>query len=207
VNRAKAEFFDSQVNEQWATAEFGDEEKAKIDRMLMHASLREGSRVIEPGCGAGRLTAILARAVGPTGLVLAFDISAAMIEAARHRIGSVKNVCFQFGPVEQYPFASGKFDAVICHNVFPHFDDKPKAVAHLAFALKPRGKFIVFHFMNSAGINDLHRKAHASVLNDLIPSETNMRSLFNDAGLEIDLLEDDDFGYLLSAARIYRGLT
>jgi ubiquinone/menaquinone biosynthesis C-methylase UbiE len=201
MNHAKAEFFDSQVEEPWASSVFGPDETAKIDRMLRKAQLEKGMRVIEPGCGTGRLTAILADLVGREGYVLALDISSKMIESARCRIGSRDNVSLEWTSIESYSFHSESFDAVICHNTFPHFDDKPSVVSHLAAGLKRGGRFIVFHFMNSAGINDLHRKADASVLDDLIPPEPEMRRILGAAGLRIESLKDDESGYLLSAIR------
>jgi len=201
MNRAKAEFFDTQVNEPWAASEFGEKETNKIKRMLRHGGLRPGSQVIEPGCGTGRLTGILADAVGPTGLVFACDISPDMVEAACCRVGSRDNVRIECMPVEDYRFDPESFDVVVCNNVFPHFDNKPRAVFHLASALKPSGRFVVFHFMSSAEINDLHRKADPSVINDLLPPEQEVREMFQAAGLQVELLEDDDDGYLLCSVR------
>ncbi|NJL60291.1 MAG: hypothetical protein HC887_12330 [Desulfobacteraceae bacterium] len=88
---------------------------------------------------------------------------------------------------------------MLCHQVFRHFDDKPLAVRLLAHALKPDGKFIVFHFRNSAWINDLHRKAHPSIIADMIPSPQEMKSMFEAVGMKIDTLRDDEQGYFLSA--------
>jgi ubiquinone/menaquinone biosynthesis C-methylase UbiE len=201
MNKTKAEFFDSQIDEPWASSEFGPAEMGTVDRMLRQAHLREGMRVIEPGCGTGRLTSILADLVGETGFVLASDISLKMIEAARRRIGRRINVSLKHGAIENCQLHPNSFDIVVCHNVFPHFDHKPSVVSHLASALKMGGKFIVFHFMDSAGINDLHRKAHRSVLNDLLPPEPEMREIFETAGLQIELITDGEFGYLLSATR------
>lgn len=201
MNHVKAEFFDSQVQEPWAASQFGPEEMRKVDRMLAHARLSEENRVIEPGCGTGRLTSILADVVGPAGFVLALDISSKMIEAARRAMGTRDNVLLECASIENYRLEPGAFDLVVCHNVFPHFDRKKAVVFHLASALKAGGRFIVFHFMNSDSINDLHRKAHASVMQDLLPPEREMRDLFRNAGLEIETLKDDDSGYLLSATR------
>ncbi len=202
MNHTRAEYFDSQVDELWASSEFGRDEMGKINRMLEQALMREGMQVLEPGCGTGRLTAILADLVGPNGYILALDISPKMIESARRRIGRRDNISLECAPVESYSFAPKSFDVVICHNTFPHFDDKPKVVSHLAAGLKSGGKLIVFHFMNSAGINDLHRKAHASVLHDLIPPEREMRKRFGAAGLQVESLKDDESGYLLTSTRI-----
>lgn len=201
MNEAKADFFNSQVAEPWAASEFGPLERAKIDRMLRQAQIREGMSVIEPGCGTGRLTAILADVVGPEGFVHALDISPKMVEAARQRVGTCRNVCVECAAIEGCSFHSQSYDVVVCHNVFPHFDNKPAAVARLASALKIGGGFIVFHFMSAAEINDMHRKAHTSVLNDLIPPEPEMRRIFEVAGFQVELIKDDEEGYLLSATR------
>jgi ubiquinone/menaquinone biosynthesis C-methylase UbiE len=202
MNEGKAEFFDSQVQEPWASSAFGPDEMSKIHRMLRRARLEAGMRVIEPGCGTGRLTAILADIVGPTGYVYASDISAGMIEAARNRIGPRAHACLECASIESHSFEPQSYDVVICHSVFPHFDNKPRAVAHLVSALRTGGRFIVSHLMNSSEINDMHRKTHASVLDDLIPSEPEMRGMLEAAGLRVESLQDDEFGYLLCAARI-----
>ena len=56
-----------------------------------------------------------------TVLFLASDISPKMIEAARRRIGFRDNVSLEHVAIESYQVAPKSFDAVICHNVFPHF--------------------------------------------------------------------------------------
>jgi len=201
MHRAKAEYFDSQVNEPWASSAFGPYEMDKIDRMLKQARITAGMRVLEPGCGTGRLTSILADLVGPNGYILAIDMSAKMIESARCRIGLRDNVSLKCATIETCALDPESYDAVICHNTFPHFDDKLGVSAHLAAGLKRGGRFIVFHFMNSERINDLHRKTHASVLDDLIPAEAEMRQILGSVGLRIESLLDDESGYLLSSIR------
>jgi hypothetical protein len=51
MNHAKAEFFDSQVAEPWASSAFGPGEMAKIDRMLNQAQLEKGMRGIFGAAG------------------------------------------------------------------------------------------------------------------------------------------------------------
>lgn len=48
--------------------------------------LTKGDRVVEIGCGTGRNFALLERAVGPGGAIIAVDISEAMLARARKRI-------------------------------------------------------------------------------------------------------------------------
>ena len=151
MNEGKAEFFDSQAEEPWASSAFGPDEMNKIDRMLRRARLQAGMRVIEPGCGTGRLTAILADIVGPTGHVYASDISAGMIEAARKRIGPRAHVCLECASIESHSFEPQSYDVVICHSVFPHFDNKPRAVAHLVSSSANRRTFHCLAFYEFLG--------------------------------------------------------
>jgi ubiquinone/menaquinone biosynthesis C-methylase UbiE len=48
--------------------------------------LAKGDRVVEMGCGTGRNFALLERAVGPGGTVIAVDLSEAMLVRARRRM-------------------------------------------------------------------------------------------------------------------------
>lgn len=199
MNRVKAEFFDSQAAEHWAVSEYSVEEKRKIEGFVRVAGLRPGMRVLEPGCGTGRLTEILAHIVGPAGLVVAVDISSSMVDACRERLGTYSNIRIVHGAVEALSNGHERFDLVVCHNVYPHFDDKPEVTRKLVSMLAPSGKFVVFHFMNSDWINDLHHKVSPVVMHDLMPPAHEMELYFTAAGMKIDWFRDDDEGYLLIA--------
>ncbi len=199
MNLLKATYFDSQAHTEWAAPDYTPDQMRKIEYLITEADIHSGHRIVEPGCGTGRLTEILADFVGTDGLVMALDISPKMVEACRRRLGARRNVKIQCAAVEEFPFPKEAFDMVICHNVFPHFDDKTTVLNILSFALKPDGKFMVFHFLNSSGINEHHRKAHPSLVNDLMPDASEMETLFQLAGFKVDFLLDDDQGYFLSA--------
>ena len=71
MNHAKAAYFDHMVSAPWAMDLFPGHPKP--ERLLTTAAIRPGMRVLEPGCVAGRLTALLADAVGPNGQVVAVN--------------------------------------------------------------------------------------------------------------------------------------
>jgi len=48
---------------------------ARVDAFVRRWKIKPGDRVLEPGCGAGRLTEVLAALTGPAGSVVAFDAS------------------------------------------------------------------------------------------------------------------------------------
>jgi demethylmenaquinone methyltransferase/2-methoxy-6-polyprenyl-1,4-benzoquinol methylase len=84
-----------------------------------------------------------------------------------------------------------------------HFEDKEKALGILVSALKPGGKFIIFHLMNLSQINNLHRKAGTAVENDMMPKVEEMKYLLEVPGLKMEFLRDDAQGYFVSARRFY----
>ena len=205
MNRAKAEFFDSQAEASWAAEEYGPEEAPKLARLLAEAQLRPGQSILEPGCGVGRLSQILGELVGPQGRVLALDISQGMIQACGRRVeglGQVEAVCAALEELSEPP---GGFDRVICHQVFPHFDDQSRALAKMAALLKPGGLLLVAHFVSAAEINDTHRKAGTVVENDLLPEDPRMMGLMAKAGFVVERLVDDELGYFLKARLPWQG--
>ena len=201
MNHEKAVFFDAEAAAPWAVAPFGAEDQPKIARLLAAAAIRPGAWVLEPGCGTGHVTTILADAVGPDGRVIALDISQKMIEACRDRVGGRENVRVAQAAVEEYALAPETVDVIVCHQVLPHFDDKPAALAALVRVLKPLGRLLVVHFLEAAAVNDRHRRAGEAIRGDLLPTQDEMRRLFGDAGLAIDFCIDDQDGYLVRAMR------
>ena len=202
MNKAKADFFDEHAEESWAADEYTAEEMSKVKRLLQEARVEKGLKILEPGCGTGRLTEILAQETGPEGLVVALDISPKMIEFCLPRLARLKNCRLFCASMEDFPYEPNGFDVVICHQVFPHFDDKAGAVANMARMLKPGGRLVVFHFKGSEHINDVHRKAGTIVEKDLLPPEKEMKRIFQGAGFTVRNFEDDRHGYLFSAELI-----
>lgn len=199
MNVDKTGYFNSQVDAPWASSEYDENELSKIMRMLNLVGRHPTMKILEPGCGTGRLTSILADFIEPPGYIVASDISEKMVEAARNRVGSLDNVQVLCIELEAMSLKREEFDLVICHQVFPHFEDKKQALAVMAACLKPSGNIVVFHFINSSVINDTHRKVCPAVQTDSMPDEKDMRRMFSMAGLSVKRLEDNEEGYLLIA--------
>jgi ubiquinone/menaquinone biosynthesis C-methylase UbiE len=199
LNASKAEFFDTQVHEEWACSPYDGSEIQRLSRMIEFAGVRRGMRVLEPGCGTGRLTELLADAVGPWGEVVAVDMSLGMADACCQRVNARPNVSVVPAALEDFPLESGHFDVALCHNVFPHFDDKPGAARKLAEALDRSGSLVIYHFLNSTQSNDPRRKVHPIVLNDLLPGRETIQEILRWAGLTIESFSDDHAGYFVKA--------
>jgi len=197
----KAAFFDAETESDWAAAEYTKEEIQKIEAALKYLPSLEGQTVLEPGCGTGRLTCMLAARVGSKGRVLAMDISSKMVVSARKRLAGCRNVELACAPLEWICLPGGSVDTVFCHQVFPHFDDKSAAVALMARLLRPGGRFVILHLIGIEQINDIHRNAGTAVADDIMPATTALKRMLAEAHLNIEHLNDKPDGYLLAARK------
>ena len=201
INRLKADFFDLEAASDWSSKDYASEELAKVRRIFEAANLSDGDMVFEPGCGSGRLTRLIAQTIAGEGRVTAAEISSKMLDQASLRVQGLTNVTLVLGAVEDVITERETFNVVLCHNVFPHLDDKSLAISILGNALKARGRFIVSHFMSSSEVNSLHRKTNPAVAHDFLPDHDQMKKLFESSGMFVEYISDDDKGYLLKALR------
>lgn len=108
--------------------------------MLVEEGDLAGRRVLEVGCGTGRLAAALAeRGARVWGL----DPSAEMLAEARANAG--KRVAFKEGRAETLPFKDGWFERAVL-RLAVHLVDRPRALAELARVLRPGGRVVVATF-------------------------------------------------------------
>jgi SAM-dependent methyltransferase len=98
-----------------------------------------GRRILEAGCGAGPISAIL-RDRGAN--VAGFDSSAKMVELARKRLGPDADlrIADLGGPL---PYPDGAFDDVIAALVLHYLEDWTGPLAELRRVLRPGGRLIV----------------------------------------------------------------
>jgi SAM-dependent methyltransferase len=113
-----------------------------IDR----AGLVRGDTVADLGAGTGLLTLKAAKAVGPTGTVLAIDSSQACLDAVSERARRVGtgNVRTVNATLDSLPIESGSCDAAVCRSTLVYLGDPGAALAEVRRALRPAGRFSVF---------------------------------------------------------------
>lgn len=198
----KSAFFDDQVRKDWAARDYGPDKKGKLDRLFALTGPLTGLRLLEPGCGTGRLTELLAHQVGTQGHVVAVDISPRMVDQTRLKLSGYDNVEIHLGSVEEKIGFDQYFDLVICHQVFPHFTDQANALVKISKMLKPGGRLVISHFISSTEINEAHSMAGSAVANDLMPSPETMQRMLTQCGFLVETWLDDCEGYLLKARLI-----
>ncbi len=198
MNKDKAKFFDNHVDSPWAAPDYEGEDLEKIEWLFKKAALGQGVKVLEPGCGTGRLTELLAQAVGEDGFVAAMDISEEMVKKCRERVAGLENVRAEHDSLESMDLKENSFDLALSFNFFPHLDDKQNALYIFNKVLKKNGKLVIFHLQPSTFINDLHRKAGTAVQHDMIPPVSELARMLENAGFKMEEHRDDDRYFLMA---------
>lgn len=110
--------------------------------MLDLAGIGPGQRVLDVAAGAGGQTLAAARRVGPTGSVLATDISSNILDYADQvaRDSGFKNIETRVVDGEALDLPADSFDAVISRVGLIYFPDQQKALTGMRRVLKPGGK-------------------------------------------------------------------
>jgi ubiquinone/menaquinone biosynthesis C-methylase UbiE len=186
-----ATFFDARVA---LFESFTADEMERVRTCLRAWDIRPGMRVLEPGCGSGRLTALLVEAVGKDGEVCAIDLSKEMIRRAQQR-GLPQQARFLQVPAAAVPSKAGYFDRVICCCVFPHFLEPAPVLAELVRVLKPGGRLVVQHLETRAAVSEFHRTVAANSPHRDLPTDDTMRRLLAEAGLVDIVVGDADGAY------------
>jgi SAM-dependent methyltransferase len=111
-------------------------------QMLDMAAIRTGNRVLDVAAGAGGQTLAAARRVGPSGHVLATDISPNILEYAAQsaQAEGLTNIATRVADGEDPDVPPGSFDVVISRLGLIYFPDQPKALDGMRRALKPSGR-------------------------------------------------------------------
>jgi ubiquinone/menaquinone biosynthesis C-methylase UbiE len=96
-------------------------------------------RMLDLGCGTGRLLSVAARTF-PDAVLVGVDVSAGMLTVAStvgRRLALVRAVA------EALPFASGSFDLVTATLTYRHWGDQAAGLREIRRVLAPRGVLVM----------------------------------------------------------------
>jgi demethylmenaquinone methyltransferase / 2-methoxy-6-polyprenyl-1,4-benzoquinol methylase len=129
------------------------------ERAVERAGLEPGDSALDVCCGTGDLAFELARAVGPSGRVVACDFSEAMLELAREKEedrrrttpgpeanggrGSSAPVEFEWADALDLPYSDESFDAVTVGFGVRNLSDLGAGLAELTRVLRPGGRLVI----------------------------------------------------------------
>jgi ubiquinone/menaquinone biosynthesis C-methylase UbiE len=118
-------------------------------RIVELAGIRPGERILDVGCGPGRLALVAGTAAGPAGETCAIDPAPEMVELARQKAAQAGvTVRFEVGVIEALPYPQDHFDVVLSSLMLHHLSDelKRRGLAEIHRVLKPAGRLVAVDF-------------------------------------------------------------
>lgn len=109
--------------------------------IIDHLELQPGMKVLDVGCGPGRLTIPLAQEIGPQGRVTAMDIQPGMLRRAQEKAGAANltNIQFLKAGVGQNKLEPMQYDRALLVTVLGEIPDRETALREIFDTLKPGG--------------------------------------------------------------------
>ncbi|MDD3261448.1 MAG: class I SAM-dependent methyltransferase [Oscillospiraceae bacterium] len=183
--------FFNKMAPQWDTHTIHND--SVIGKILDHAGIITGTRVLDIGCGTGVLFPdYLARGVKS---VTGVDISPAMVAAAKAKFSDPR-ITLLLADAETLHFP-GAFDCCVIYNALPHFPDPKRLIEHLSLQLKPGGRLTVAHGASRDAINHRHRAINAELISHELPPAQGLAKLFAPA-ITVDTVISNEKTYIVS---------
>jgi demethylmenaquinone methyltransferase/2-methoxy-6-polyprenyl-1,4-benzoquinol methylase len=99
-----------------------------LEMLVPKFNLARGQKILDVGTGTGVLIPYLVQAVGSSGLVVAVNFAEKMVETCKRKFAVFPNVRVELQNVEELNFPLEYFDVVTCFGLFPHIENKQKAL-------------------------------------------------------------------------------
>ena len=109
-------------------------------------------RILDAGCGNGRVTALLRRYAAPEAEIVGIDISAADI--ARENLKETPRVTFFTKDLLGDLTDLGTFDLIYCQEVLHHTSDPQRAFLNLCRQLTPSGEIAIYVYKLKAPLRE-----------------------------------------------------
>jgi trans-aconitate 2-methyltransferase len=130
---------------EWNASEYNRRsamQKWLADKSLTGLDLRGSERVLDVGCGDGKITAEIAERV-PSGSVVGLDPSTRMVEFAReHFLADHPNLEFVVGDATRLAYCDA-FDLVVSFNALHWVPDQAAALRCIRDAMRPTGRALL----------------------------------------------------------------
>ncbi len=109
--------------------------------LFTNYEIKSGHRILELGCGNGRLWVDRYNNLPEYTSLILSDFSENMVETAKRTVGHKSNITYTVIDVQDIPFANNSFDIVIANMMLYHVPDLEKGLSEIKRVLKSDGKF------------------------------------------------------------------
>ena len=145
-------------------------------------------RILDAGCGNGRVTALLVSLAPASSQVVGVDLTA--WDVAARNLEGMPNVAFYEGDLLGDLGVRGPFDFIYCQEVLHHTGDASRAFANVAGLLAPNGELAIYVYRVKAPVreftDDLVRRAMVGVPYD---EAMHVSARIAEVGRELSALE------------------
>jgi len=125
----------ARYDQRWQTY-VGQTTAHALERLRVHPN----ERLLDVGCGTGCLLAAVA-ATRPDVHLYGIDLSPAMLDQARQRLGSY--AMLQKASADRLPFSDGEFDQLVSVSTLHCLPDAGTVFEAMARVLKPGGRLLI----------------------------------------------------------------
>jgi SAM-dependent methyltransferase len=179
---------------------------ALLALLVVEAGLAPGERVLDVGCGIGRVARALASHLDDGGSYEGFDVSADAVAWCARRYGR-RHPAFRFTHLDvrndrynpggamgargvRLPYPDGDFDVAAATSVFTHLltDEVDRYFAEIARVLRPGGRLLATFFLLDDAARERQREGAAALT---FPHE-HWPAAFADAGLPQEAVAYDE---------------
>ena len=116
------------------------------------ADLAESRRILDAGCGNGRVTALLRTIAPEQAEVVGIDLVAA--DVARENFKDVPRTSFEIRDLVGDLTGLGQFDFIYCQEVLHHTSDPAQGFSNLRGLLAPGGQLAIYVYKQKAPVRE-----------------------------------------------------
>lgn len=124
------------------------------DELLKNVGSNLYGRVLDAGCGVGKLVSKIQNYSSYVGL----DSNIAMIEVAKEKLGNKSEILFELGDVSNINYPEAYFDSVASVNVLYSLTNPLKFIEEINRVLKSKGRFVLASPNKSLDMGFLEKK-------------------------------------------------
>ncbi len=163
----------------WLERPERDEEEG-LSLLVECLDLKPGMVVADIGAGSGVISTLMARHVGPEGVVLAVDIQQEMLDALMHRCkqDGLENIRPILGDVKSPRLNPETVDLAVMVDVYHEFDFPYEMLENIAQSLRPGGRVAFVEYRKedpAVPIKEVHKMSQAQVIKEASQPEFGLK--------------------------------
>lgn len=163
-DNTRRSFHDKWKNNQTLTFSETVNEGTEINRWILERNgfasnadlatfLRKRRRILDAGCGNGRVTALLRECSSPDHTeIVAIDLVAAKV--AKQNLSGYRNIDVREGDLLGDLLSLGRFDFIYCQEVLHHTANPERAFRNLCSLLEPGGEIAIYVYKRKAPVRE-----------------------------------------------------